>query len=71
MQYPGFVESENLLGEKDSSVIVTISAWERSEDWREWEKSVIRQQLYDKVKELLEDEPQAQMYRIVATNRWG
>ena len=70
MQYPGFVDSENLLGEKDSSVVVTISTWERSEDWREWENSIIRQQLYHEAEEILEDEPQVQMYRIVATRRW-
>ncbi len=70
MQYPGFVDSENLLGEKDSSVVVTISTWERAEDWREWENSRIRKQLYQEAKEILEDEPQVQMYRIVATNRW-
>ena len=70
MQYSGFVDSESLLGEKDPSVVVTISTWERAEDWREWENSKIRQQLYNEAKEVLEDEPQAQMYRIVATRRW-
>lgn len=70
MQYPGFVGSESLLGEKDASVVVSISTWERVEDWREWENSKIRQQLYNEAKEVLEDEPQVQMYRIVATNRW-
>ena len=69
-QYPGFVDSENLLGEKDSSVVVTISTWKKAEDWKEWENSGIRQQLYQDVEEILEDKPRVQMYRIVEKQRW-
>ena len=70
MQFPGFVDSENLLGEKDNSIVVTISTWERPEDWKDWEDSNIRKQLYREAGEVLEDDPQIQMYRIVGTHRW-
>ena len=63
--------SENLLGEKDSSVVVTICTWDRAEDWKEWENSRIREQLYNEAEAILEDKPQIQMYRVVATQRWG
>ena len=69
-QYPGFVDSENLLGEKDSSIVVTISTWERAENWREWENSKIREQLYQDIEEILDDKPRVQMYRILETQRW-
>ncbi len=36
-QYPGFVDSEDLIGEKDSSIVVTLSTWEKDSDWKEWE----------------------------------
>ena len=70
LQYPGFVNSEDLLGEKDSSVVVTISTWDRTEDWKEWENSKIRQQLYHEAEDILEDKPREQMYRILETQRW-
>lgn len=69
-QYPGFVDAEDLLGEKDSSVVVTISTWKRAEDWKEWENSQIRKQLYQDVEEILEDKPRVQMYRTLETKRW-
>jgi len=69
-QYPGFINSENLLSERDNSIVVTISTWEKAEDWKEWESSQIRQQLYHDAETILDDKPRVQMYRIIETQRW-
>ncbi len=70
MQYPGYVSAENLLGEKDSSIVILISTWEKAEDWRLWEKSKIRAELYQQAETLLEEEPKVTIYRIVPVQRW-
>lgn len=69
--YPGFVGAENLVNEKDSSIIAVISTWEKAEDWRIWEKSAIRQELLRQIRTLLEEEPKVTVYRIMPTVRWG
>jgi len=71
MQYPGYVGAENLLGEKDTSIVVLISTWEKAEDWRIWEKSKIRVELYRQAETLLEEEPKVTVYRIVSAQRWA
>ncbi len=71
MQYPGYVGAENLLGEKDTSIVVLISTWEKVEDWRIWEKSKIKAELYQQAKTILEEEPKVTVYRIVSAQRWA
>ena len=45
MHYPGFVSAENLLSQKDYHIVALESTWENIKDWREWEKSKIRQDI--------------------------
>jgi len=70
MQYPGFIGAENLLSKKDSSIVATISTWEKVEDWRIWEKSKIRQELIRQAERLLVEEPKVTIYRTMPTARW-
>jgi len=70
MQYPGFVSSENLISEKDSSIIAMVSTWDTSEDFQVWEESKIRQELLQEANEVLEQEPRVTIYRIMPTDRW-
>jgi antibiotic biosynthesis monooxygenase (ABM) superfamily enzyme len=70
MQYPGFVSAENLLSEKDSSIIAVVKTWNKLEDWRAWEESSIRQALLREAKTLLEEAPQVTVYTIMPTVRW-
>jgi len=70
MQYPGFVGAENLLGEKDNSIVILISTWEKIEDWRIWEKSKVRAGIYRQAETLLEEEPKVTIYRIMPVQRW-
>ena len=70
MQYPGFIGAENPLSKKDSSIVATVSTWEKVEDWRIWEKSKIRQELIRQAERLLAEEPKVTIYRTMPTARW-
>jgi heme-degrading monooxygenase HmoA len=65
LQYPGFMGAENLLSEKDISIIVSVGTWETAEDWQAWEKSAIGQNLLRQTESFLVEEPRVTMYRIM------
>ena len=70
MQYPGFVGAENLLGEKNITIVILTSTWENAADWKAWENSNIRAELYRQAEALLEEEPKVTIYRIASAQRW-
>jgi heme-degrading monooxygenase HmoA len=70
LTYPGFVGAENLISEKDSSIVTMISIWEEVENWRMWERSEISQELRRQAEELLVEEPRVTIYRIIPTVGW-
>lgn len=70
MTYPGFVGAENLISEKDVSIVAVVSTWEKAEDWREWEKSTMRQGLLRQAETLLVEEPRVTIYRTTPPMRW-
>jgi heme-degrading monooxygenase HmoA len=70
MQYPGFVSAENLLSEKDYHIVALESTWEDIEDWREWEKSKIRQDIIKQSVSLLAEAPRVTIYGIIPTVKW-
>ena len=70
MTYPGYVGAENLINDKDVSIVAIITTWEKVEDWRSWEKSRARQEIHREIEELLEEEPRIAIYRIIPTVRW-
>ena len=67
MQFPGFISAENLISEKDASIAVFLSTWNASENWKAWEISGIRQELYRQAAGLLEEMPKLSIYRLVPT----
>ena len=70
MTYSGFVGAENLVSEKDISIIATVSTWEKVEDWRLWETSKTRQEILREAEALLAEEPRVIIYRIMPAVRW-
>lgn len=70
MQYPGFVSAENLASEVDSSVVVMMSTWETSENWRAWVKSRITQDLLRQGEAFLKEKHRITAYRIMPTVEW-
>ncbi|OGO38150.1 MAG: hypothetical protein A2147_10540 [Chloroflexi bacterium RBG_16_57_8] len=70
MTFPGYIGSENLVGETDGLIIATIMSWDKAEHWREWEKSVIRQAAMREVRPMLEEEPRITIYRVIPASGW-
>jgi heme-degrading monooxygenase HmoA len=70
MQFPGFIGAENLLSTKDYHIVALVSTWENIENWREWEKSKIRQDILRQAAPLLVEEPRVTIYTIIPTVRW-
>jgi antibiotic biosynthesis monooxygenase (ABM) superfamily enzyme len=71
MTYRGYIASENLRSEKDSSVVAMMQTWDRTEDWKLWEASTIRQSILKEATPFVEEEPRTTVYRIMPTNSWG
>ena len=70
MQSPGFIGAENLVSQKDYHILALISTWDKIEDWRQWEKSKIRQDILRQAAPLLVEGPRVTMYTIIPTVRW-
>ena len=68
MQYPGFMSAENLVSQRDGSIVLFVSTWDTVENWRLWEKSSVRTKLYQEAEELIEDEPRVSIFRLVPTH---
>ncbi len=64
-QYQGFKGMENLVSEKNASVVAMVSTWERIEDWKSWEQSTITQELFREAEALLMEEPRVTTYRMI------
>jgi len=69
IQFPGFISAENLISKRDTSIAVFLSTWNAVENWRAWEISSIRQELYRQTEGLLEEEPKVSIYALVPTHR--
>ncbi|MBN1863135.1 MAG: antibiotic biosynthesis monooxygenase [Dehalococcoidales bacterium] len=70
MQLPGFIGAENMLSEQDRHIIALVSTWEKLEDWREWDKSKIRQDILKKAEPLLAESPKVTIYKLMPTIKW-
>ncbi|MFH1446401.1 MAG: antibiotic biosynthesis monooxygenase [Chloroflexota bacterium] len=66
----GFIRVENLVSQKDPSIITVISTWEKAGDWMQWKESIIRKQLLKEAATLLEEEPRVTSYRVVLKFDW-
>jgi heme-degrading monooxygenase HmoA len=68
MQQPGFIGAENMVGEKDIFIVVFVSTWSTVDNWKLWEKSRMRMELYWEAEKLSVEEPKVNIYRIVPTH---
>jgi len=69
--YQGFVNSENLVANRDSSIIAVVMTWEKLENWKEWEKSSIRQSVMKEIREALLEEPRITVYNATLGRGWS
>ena len=70
MTCPGYVGAENLINDKDTSIVAIITTWEDVEYFREWEKSRARKAIMDEYRDSLAEEPKVTIYRIIPTQKW-
>ena len=70
IQYPGFKSVENLVNEKNISIVAMVSTWETLECWRLWEESKITQGLLREAETLLMEEPRVTTYRMIPPQMW-
>jgi heme-degrading monooxygenase HmoA len=70
MSYPGYVGAENLVSDKDPSIVAIITTWDSAEQWRIWQDSRRRQEIMKEAEPLLEEELRVSVYRVIPTARW-
>jgi len=70
MTCPGYVGSENLINDKDISIVAIITTWEGAEYFRDWEKSRTRRAIIKEYRDSLAEEPKITIYRIIPTQKW-
>jgi len=70
MQYPGFINAENLVSEKDHSVVVMTSTWETIGDWRTWMGSRETRDLLRQARAAVMGAPRIAAYMIMPTVEW-
>jgi heme-degrading monooxygenase HmoA len=70
MTYPGYIGAENLMNNKDVSIVAIITTWEDVEYFRDWEKSRARRAIMKEFKKILAEEPKVTVYRMIPTKRW-
>jgi antibiotic biosynthesis monooxygenase (ABM) superfamily enzyme len=67
--YPGCVSCE-ILENKDSAIVFTMSTWQTAAGWEAWETSKLRQSMLTQLEGLLLDTPRVTMYTIVPMDAW-
>jgi heme-degrading monooxygenase HmoA len=70
MSYPGYVGAENLVSDKDPSIVAIITTWDSVEQWRDWQESRMRGEIMKEAEPLLEEELRVSVYRVIPTVRW-
>jgi len=70
MTYPGYVGAENLVNDKDVSIVAIITTWESAENFRDWENSRTRQAIIDEYRDSLAEDPKVTIYRLIPTQKW-
>jgi heme-degrading monooxygenase HmoA len=70
MSYPGYVGAENLVSDRDPSIVAIITTWDSVEQWREWQDSKMREEIMKGAEGLLEEELRVSVYRVIPTVRW-
>ena len=70
MSYPGYLGADNLVSDKDSSIVAIITTWDSVEQWRDWQESKMRGEIMKEAEPLLEEEMRVSIYRVIPTVKW-
>ena len=66
---PGYVTGETLANVEYPSNVMVLSTWHSMEDWKAWEKSEQRIDLYARIEALLVEKPRVRIYQVMATEK--
>ena len=69
INHPGYVTGETLTNTEYPSNVMVLSTWNSMEDWKAWEKSEQRIDLYAKIEALLVEKPRVSIYQVIATEK--
>jgi heme-degrading monooxygenase HmoA len=70
MSYPGYLGADNLVSDRDPSIVAIITSWDSVEQWRDWQESRMRGEIMKEAEPLLEEELRVSVYRVIPTGRW-
>ncbi len=70
MSYPGYIGADNLMSDKDPSIVAIITTWDNVEQWQNWQESKRRAEIMKEAEPLLEEELRVSVYRVITTARW-
>jgi heme-degrading monooxygenase HmoA len=59
---PGYISGQTLRAIDDPNVFVVISTWKSLEDWQRWEQDPERNELQQKINELLQEPPKFRIF---------
>ena len=66
MNQPGYITGETLVNTEDKSIFTVISTWHSLEEWKAWEMSEKRADLYKLISRYLFEEPTVRTFQIMA-----
>ncbi len=69
IHHPGYVTGETLANTEYPSNVMVLSTWHSMEDWKAWEKSEQRIDLYARIEALLIEKPRVSIYQVIATEK--
>jgi heme-degrading monooxygenase HmoA len=67
MNQPGYISGETLKSLDRPDVFMVISTWQSAEDWEKWLLSKVRQEVQEKIDELLGGKTEYEMFQIGTT----
>ena len=70
MSYPGYAGADNLVNDKDPTIVAIITTWDSVAQWQNWQNSKMRAEIMKEAEELLEEELRVSVYRVLPTARW-
>ena len=65
MVAPGYISGETLRSHDDPNLYMVISTWKSLEDWRRWEENPERNQIQQKINELLKEPASFRIFHFV------
>jgi heme-degrading monooxygenase HmoA len=67
MSQPGYISGETLKSLDRPDVFMVISTWQSAEDWEKWLLSKVRQEVQEKIDDLLGGKTEYEMFQIGTT----